>query len=356
MNQPTNELSVNTRLLVGNLIDKLSPRHYICRALKVINISCNDRSIPRVSVIIPTYYRNDRLQACLESVFAQSYPNVEIIVVDGSGEGYAAPIVERLNRPEITYIAQRKDQGPHAARSEGAEHATGKYIQFLDDDDQLHPEKIEQQVHYLDKHPSVGVVYCGLKREYGDYRLPDPAVKGDVLESALSFRMSSCCTSTMLIRESLLDQIHPLTNRHGADDIGMMIELAQITDFGYVEDALIVMGEQDYNLGLSWKAVDGRHELLRRYDHLYERAPPSVRKNALAQTHAIAARLTVEETQWSPKAIVLFARATLTSSDFSPKYLIEFLFSLGGRSTYRFGSRSWRTLMKHIPTITFDQL
>lgn len=297
-----------------------------------------------VSVIIPTYYRNDRLLKAIESVESQTYDPVEIIVVDGSGAAHAQSVVEPLDG--VTYIPQDVDEGPHAARSLGIEHATGEYVQLLDDDDTLLPEKFEKQVTYLTDHPDVGVVYSGLRKEFGDVRMPDPEVQGDVLDEALTFGMSSCYNTTMLIRRAVVEAIMPLKNRHGADDVGMKIELARIARFGFVDEPLIEMGEQEYNLGSSWDAVEGKKELLDRYRDLYTETSPDVRARAVAHIYANVGRRSLDDDVWSPRAIRAFAHATRSAPGFEPKYAIEFLTSLGGRLTYVPASKVWRFAMR----------
>ncbi|WP_080510287.1 glycosyltransferase [Halococcus salifodinae] len=244
-------------------------------------------------------------------------------------------------------MPQAIDEGPHAARSLGIEHATGEYIQLLDDDDTLLPEKFEKQVEYLTAHPDIGVVYSGLRKEFGDVRTPDPDVQGDVLDEALTFGMSSCYNTTMLIRRAVIDAIMPLTNRHGADDVGMKIELARIARFGFVDEPLIRMGEQEYNLGSSWDAVDGKKELLERYDELYAETSPAVRARAVAHIYANIGRRSLDDDAWSPKAIRAFAYAIRTAPGFEAKYAVELLMSFGGRATYVPASRVWRFCMKY---------
>jgi glycosyltransferase involved in cell wall biosynthesis len=297
-----------------------------------------------VSVIIPTYYRNERLLKAIESVDAQTYDPVETIVVDGSATEHARSVVEPLD--EVIYIPQAVDEGPHAARSLGIEQSKGEYIQLLDDDDTLVPEKFEKQISYLSDHPGIGVVYSGLRKEFGDVRMPDPAVQGSVLDEALTFGMSSCYNTTMLIRREVVDTIMPLKNRHGADDVGMKIELARVARFGFIDEVLIEMGEQEYNLGSSWDAVKGKQELLDRYDDLYAETSPDIRARAVAHIYANIGRRSLDEEVWSPKAIRAFAHAVRITPGFEPKYAIELLMALGGRVTYVPASRFWRFCMR----------
>lgn len=116
-----------------------------------------------VSVIIPTYNRDKLLMATLQSVLAQTYPNIEIIVVDdGSTDG----TIEMLQRfqAEIGESKMRFSSVQHGgcanARNVGLKLARGQFIQHLDSDDLLLPGKIDAQVRFLEENPNVGVVYC----------------------------------------------------------------------------------------------------------------------------------------------------------------------------------------------------
>ena len=111
-----------------------------------------------VSVIIPTYNRASLLTETINSVLAQTYPAVEIIVVDdGSADNTAEVVAEYGDR--VTYL-QQENQGEAVARNYGIQMATGDYLTFLDDDDLIAPSKLEKQVRLLDSRPDIGIVYC----------------------------------------------------------------------------------------------------------------------------------------------------------------------------------------------------
>lgn len=114
---------------------------------------------PLVSVIIPTRNRAMYLPTALRSVFDQTFPNIEIVVVDDGSTDETAQILTEMNG---RVRAIRLDGvGVSAARNRGIQEAQGDYIQFLDDDDTLDPQKIELQVRLLDRHTGVDVAYCG---------------------------------------------------------------------------------------------------------------------------------------------------------------------------------------------------
>lgn len=100
---------------------------------------------PKVSVIIPVYNAELFIAETIGSVLAQTYTNIEIVVVDnGSTDNTALWFKENVNTKIKYYYTQNK--GASAARNFGLTKATGEYIQFLDADDILHPDKIKLQI------------------------------------------------------------------------------------------------------------------------------------------------------------------------------------------------------------------
>ena len=117
-----------------------------------------DGSAPRVSVIIPTHNRAAILGATVESVLAQTHPAVEILVVDdGSSDDTAAVVGRRGER--VVYLRQ-ENRGVEAARKHGLVRSSGRYVNFLDDDDLMAPAKLARQVALLEADPRLGVVHC----------------------------------------------------------------------------------------------------------------------------------------------------------------------------------------------------
>ena len=202
----------------------------------------------------------------------------------------------------MEYVCPDEDRGAHAARSIGAQRARGKYVNFLDDD-RLIPEKLAKQVPIVQKRDEIGVVYSGIRWENDHPVLPDPDVCGDVLEYALMFKMTPSSPSTMVIDTDVLDEILPFRNLHGADDMGMKIELAQRTEFEFVDEPLVVKGHSEDSLGGSKENINGRLELLEQYSDLYNEFPPWVRRTALAHAYLLDAEITLNERMWSIHAL-----------------------------------------------------
>ena len=124
-----------------------------------------------VSVIIPTHNRPAYLREAVDSVLAQTYPFIEILIIDdGSSEGsaftksalkpYLSAGSSSSRTPKVTYLYQ-KNAGLVSAVNRGLALAQGEYIQRLDDDDRLLPEKIARSVELFQARPEVGLVATG---------------------------------------------------------------------------------------------------------------------------------------------------------------------------------------------------
>lgn len=100
-----------------------------------------------VSVIIPTYKRATTLLDAIRSVLNQTYKNIEIVIVDDNGKGtYEQLETERLlkqyiENQQIIYIVHEYNKNGSAARNTGLMASHGAYINFLDDDDKMYPQK-----------------------------------------------------------------------------------------------------------------------------------------------------------------------------------------------------------------------
>ena len=113
---------------------------------------------PRVSVIIPTYNRADRLSQAIDSVLGQTCRSVEIIVVD-DGSTDATPNVIAQYGERVRSVRTRHGGVAHA-RNIGVAHARGTYLAFLDSDDLLYPYMLELHTGVLDSVPDIGMVYA----------------------------------------------------------------------------------------------------------------------------------------------------------------------------------------------------
>ncbi|WP_251961516.1 glycosyltransferase family 2 protein [Salinibacter ruber] len=126
---------------------------------------------PLVSILIPCHNAERWLVQTLESALGQTWPNTEIIVVDDGSADDSLEIARSFEPRGVTVLAQ-ENQGACAARNRALEEAKGAFIQFLDADDLLTPDKIELQMRRLRDEPEGTIAAAPWKRFYetpGDY-------------------------------------------------------------------------------------------------------------------------------------------------------------------------------------------
>ena len=114
---------------------------------------------PLVSVIIPTYNDGPLVCQAIDSALQQSYRRTEVIVVDDGSTLDIEPML-RDKYPERVIYLRQSNKGAGSARNTGIRHASGKYIQFLDADDLLDPNKISIQVGLLQGAAGMALSYC----------------------------------------------------------------------------------------------------------------------------------------------------------------------------------------------------
>jgi glycosyltransferase involved in cell wall biosynthesis len=115
-----------------------------------------------ISIVIPTRNRCERLRRALESARTQSWKNTEIIVIDDASSDGTAVLMENMSQADARIRTIRNDtpQGGGGARNSGIAAAHGKFVAFLDDDDQWFPHKLERQHAMLAAHPEAAAVSC----------------------------------------------------------------------------------------------------------------------------------------------------------------------------------------------------
>jgi glycosyltransferase involved in cell wall biosynthesis len=114
---------------------------------------------PKVSVVIPTYNRAAKVQGGIKSALAQTFSDLEVIVVDDGSSDGTGQILQEIFGDRIRYYAQ-VNQGASVARNKGVEEARGEWIAFLDSDDLWEKEKLEWQFKALERWgPQCGACY-----------------------------------------------------------------------------------------------------------------------------------------------------------------------------------------------------
>jgi len=116
-------------------------------------------NLPLVTVVIPTYNRAHLVTEAIESALGQTYPNLEIIVVNDGSSDETERVVTEGYGDRVTYVRQ-ENRGLAGARNTGIRAGHGDYFAFHDDDDLWVSSKLEKQLAQLQAHPECALAYC----------------------------------------------------------------------------------------------------------------------------------------------------------------------------------------------------
>jgi glycosyltransferase involved in cell wall biosynthesis len=258
---------------------------------------------PFVSVVIPTYNRSQRVNTALESALAQTYADLEVIVVDdGSTDGTGETIQQLIRRQDgqhkpIRYFFQA-NQGPSVARNKGIEQARGEWIAFLDSDDVWFPEKLELQVQAIQQFKDeCGACFTDARlvndlgmdassfRSFGRHCDQTVGIASDALLS-LAEAFCGFWLSTLLVRTDLARQIDGFDPKiQCSEDHDFYFRLALITPLACLDKPLVRIDRSASPPGSTNRPWDKWHIRLRAHQLMYEKwlglgtaLPPEVRK------------------------------------------------------------------------------
>ena len=116
--------------------------------------------MPLVSVIVPAYNYGRYLREAIESIQAQDYDDLEILVVDNASTDDTQAVLASIQEPRMRVLTLEVNQGLSGAFNLGLESARGEYVAYLDADDRWRPGKLRPQVELMESEPGVGVVFC----------------------------------------------------------------------------------------------------------------------------------------------------------------------------------------------------
>jgi len=186
------------------------------------------QSAPLVSVIIPCYKQAHFLGEAIESVLAQTYSNVEIVVIDDGSPDDPSAVVARYS---AVRFMQQPNQGVSTARNNGLAASTGDYVVFLDADDLMLPEAVAAGVEALSAHPECAFVFGNFEVVDADRSpLPawqQPSAEGDAY-LALLRRNYVAMLSAVMFRRDILNEVGGFDASLGAfEDYELYLRIAR---------------------------------------------------------------------------------------------------------------------------------
>ena len=303
-------------------------------------------SEPLVTAIVTTYDRPDHLESAVESVLAQTYDSVELVVVDDHSETPASAVLEGFDLGSLSaarVVRHEENRGANAARNTGIEAAAGEYVAFLDDDDRWLPKKLARQVHAIDGRADAGVAYAGIKRVLPDEeRIEIPrTVEGEMTKALLCANvvgsMSVALVETSLARSVPLDERFPCWA-----DLEWFVNLSRETEFVRVPEPLVVYDcDSPGRLTEDFEKVARGYELFRaEFEPLAAEYGRRFRRKVRGWAAFRAGKSAFHDGRYG-RARDLFVTA-VRAYPFEPQFVAYLLASLGDRRTHRF-ARGVRT-------------
>lgn len=198
--------------------------------------------IPKVSVIIPAYNSELYIREAIESALAQTYKDLEIIVIDDDSTDKTGQIAKSFGSG-LTYIRHNHNRGPSAARNTGIKHVNGEYIAFLDSDDIWLPNKIQEQIKLLENNKDIALVYSDGYRvnlsglEMGLlFNIVKP-YRGFVFEELILDNFIP--TSSVIVRKDILNEVGTFNDRFLiSQDFDLYLRIAESYEIDFVDAPL----------------------------------------------------------------------------------------------------------------------
>jgi glycosyltransferase involved in cell wall biosynthesis len=227
-------------------------------------------SMPLISVIIPSYNYARYLGEAIDSALGQTYPNVEVVVVDNSSTDDTLDVLRSYN-DRIRWF-QQPNQGVSGSRNRGIKESRGELIAFMDADDAWLPEKLARQMELMNE-PQVGMVYCGLQFVDSQGRPLEQSVKGlrgRVLKKLALLEPPGvpACGSSALIRRRCFDEAGGFDLELSISaDWDMWRRIACRYEIEFVQDALVLYRQHDSAMHLKIDVFE--HDMLHAFSSMF---------------------------------------------------------------------------------------
>ena len=194
-----------------------------------------------VSVVIPTFNRADLIERSVKSALRQTHQELDVIVVDDASTDETPAVLARIDDPRLRVIRHERNEGQCRARNRGVRESGGRFVAFLDSDDEWLPAKIERQLARFASGDSPVVTYTGMWVDDGSGRHVEAArVEGRAFEEFLTLPGPITTTGLMVDTEAVGDELVFDENIRCAVEGDLLIRLSREHVVGRVAEPLYV--------------------------------------------------------------------------------------------------------------------
>ncbi|MBQ3705274.1 MAG: glycosyltransferase family 2 protein [Clostridia bacterium] len=245
----------------------------------------------KISLIIPVYNAEPWFQEMLNSVLAQTWPHIQLVIVnDGSTDrsediflGCEPALKERLS--EVIYLRHEQNLSASEAINTALPWCDGEYLCWADADDVLHPDSIRKKAEYLDRFPSLAmvrhnsVIFLQNSGRYAEIAKPEDKQVKNIFEDLL-FSRTFCCPGCYMLRSEVFFACYPgrkiPVSRQG-QNMQMLLPPASVSDCGYMDDRLFLYRIHGANHSLSFSRFPDLLERKKEFEQLQLRVLPHCR-------------------------------------------------------------------------------
>lgn len=227
-----------------------------------------------VSVVIPTFQRNDFLERAINSVFKQNFTDYEILIIDDNvGENVYRinnrNLENKIQNSKIRFIYNEKNLGGAEARNIGIKEAQGKYIAFLDDDDIFLPEKLKKMISVLEEKKGV-MAYSFVKSNLGQQW--KNVYNGNALFELFKVGSIAATSQWIILRKALIE-VGGFDNTPAKQDSILTCKLLENgNEIICIEEFLSVYFEHEFTrISTSGKTLIGEINLFNKYKSIKDR-------------------------------------------------------------------------------------
>lgn len=237
-------------------------------------ITTKDKTAELVSVVIPAFNCAALIERAIQSVRVQSWPAVEIIVVDDGSQDNTSEIVESIGR-SIRLIRQR-NAGPAAARNRGIKEARGEFIAFLDADDEWLPGRLQQCLEPMIADPQIGMTWCWALISYdgGEEEIRGKRFERFEIMPNPFWPHPRHCTPATTCRKSVLERTGGFEETLRCwEDQDLWIRMREQSKVKEIPAALVRVHRQDRSASTSLELDHKLNDYLRVMERAFERRP-----------------------------------------------------------------------------------